>query len=804
MLIAALSFVSLASATTLYVDRSAPGPTHDGLSWATAFLKIGDAVTASQSTGSDIWVAAGTYTQNLIVSGSARGIYGGFPAGGGPWESRDWTANETIVRGDGTNPAVKILSGLSTALFRLDGLTVTNGSPGILHTSANLVIANCKVTGNTGNKVAAMNGAGIVTGVGNVTIENNVISNNVNREPYGCGAGVYVGAGARDKTVTIRDNAITDNRLDPPASPIPYESGGGIYGDLRTIVTVQGNIIARNSAPKGGGVSGHCSAQGNTITANVGGGVAVDGTVSGNTVTDNIGGGIYGGSLVENNLVARNTGYGIQGSGTIRSNIIEDNLGSGAIVDGGSIEDNDIRRNTATTTGGGVVFTGLGYITGNRITDNVAQQGGGIYVDRAHYAFVSDNTIEGNRAIEGGGVMVSSDGLARIDRCLLRGNVADRGGALFVDTSGEADLGSSAFVANTANETGGGAQCEASANIVLVNCTFLCNSAPVGGALAIVSQYASVDLYNSIVAWNSAGVVMTEPSSYNSVRRGTNCLYGNGGLDYVNLLPEPGDILVDPLLVDPTDGDYHLSATSPCIDVGLSVVPARSGPYRYPGGTDIDGDSRVCNGLGGPVAIVDIGADEYYTGSEVMPAPPGFFGPGWTWFSIPDQPLAADARGILGFDCANRLYGWDGANQNLLLYPNDFSDLAVGPSYLTFLNVGESYTPRYEGTPVMDGLRITVHAGWNWIGLPSNHDLDLQEVYVRVGSTTTSSAGDEQQTNPWVNWNWVWWDPVERTAKITRVYKAAYPNADDNWLHPWYGYRVWVNVDEAEIIFAAR
>ena len=48
MLVAALLFVSLASATTLYVDQTAPGPTHDGLSWATAFLKIGDAVYSVQ------------------------------------------------------------------------------------------------------------------------------------------------------------------------------------------------------------------------------------------------------------------------------------------------------------------------------------------------------------------------------------------------------------------------------------------------------------------------------------------------------------------------------------------------------------------------------------------------------------------------------------------------------------------------------------------------------------------------------------------------------------------------------------
>ena len=74
ILIAALLFVSAVSAATLYVDRSAPGPTHDGLSWGTAFLKIGDAAAASQSTGGDIWVAMGTYTQNLNITTKARAV----------------------------------------------------------------------------------------------------------------------------------------------------------------------------------------------------------------------------------------------------------------------------------------------------------------------------------------------------------------------------------------------------------------------------------------------------------------------------------------------------------------------------------------------------------------------------------------------------------------------------------------------------------------------------------------------------------------------------------------------------------
>jgi len=79
-------------------------------------------------------------------------------------------------------------------------------------------------------------------------------------------------------------------------------------------------------------------------------------------------------------------------------------------------------------------------------------------------------------------------------------------------------------------------------------------------------------------------------------------------------------------------------------------------------------------------------------------APEGWFVPGWVWFSIPFEPKGSpDASAVLGFDATNRVYGWDDAAKVFLLYPDDFTDLAVGPSYLARLDRGESYTPEYVG-----------------------------------------------------------------------------------------------------------
>src|SRR5262249_5142255 len=59
-----------------------------------------------------------------------------------------------------------------------------------------------------------------------------------------------------------------------------------------------------------------------------------------------------------------------------------------------------------------------------------------------------------------------------------------------------------------------------------------------------------------------------------------------------------GNLNADPLFRDPSNGDYHLSAGSPCIDAGDPTYAAGLGE------TDIDCQTRVWNGR------IDMGADE--------------------------------------------------------------------------------------------------------------------------------------------------------------------------------------------------
>jgi hypothetical protein len=159
--------------STIYVDASSPGPTHNGTSWGNAYADLQLALGAAVS-GDTINVADGTYKP---ASGTDRtisfqlktgvGIYGGYAGyGAGNPDARDVTAYATIlsgdigVAGDSADNSYHVVVGSdadSTAI--LDGFTITAGnangtSPddsggGMLNSSGNATLVNCTFIGNS-------------------------------------------------------------------------------------------------------------------------------------------------------------------------------------------------------------------------------------------------------------------------------------------------------------------------------------------------------------------------------------------------------------------------------------------------------------------------------------------------------------------------------------------------------------------------------------------------------------------------------------------------------------------------------
>lgn len=150
----ALAAILLASATVsaqLRVDFNAPGPTHDGSSWAFAHLTFQDALASHPSPPQEFWVAAGTYYPSATHGGTTARhttfhipagfkVYGGFlgnAAGGNETllQQRNPELNLTILDGNFQNDAdptnnsyhVVYFDGGNFDTTKLSGFTIRNG-----------------------------------------------------------------------------------------------------------------------------------------------------------------------------------------------------------------------------------------------------------------------------------------------------------------------------------------------------------------------------------------------------------------------------------------------------------------------------------------------------------------------------------------------------------------------------------------------------------------------------------------------------------------------------------------------------
>ena len=268
------------------------------------------------ASGDTIQVAAGTYNENLSISGKSITLLGGFPAGGG-FASRTPLANPTILRGVGGNAVVT------------------------LETAGSSVIDGFRIRKGTGNTFYGGHGGGVFVYQGNVRISNNIIieNNAVFCTFSECfGGGIYVLDGGAE----IAGNIVRHNVASRGAGIAT--SGNGLTGK---VIVIRDNLVENNE-----GTSDH------------GGGMYLFGTlqilrniVRGNTVGLDLGYGWGGGITVveaggiahfEHNLVTANQAPGL-GSGVfidegatadLNGDLIYGNVcgvaGSGIYVDGGS------------------------------------------------------------------------------------------------------------------------------------------------------------------------------------------------------------------------------------------------------------------------------------------------------------------------------------------------------------------------------------------------------------------------------------------------------------------------------------
>ncbi len=281
-----------------------------------------------------------------------------------------------------------------------------------------------------------------------------------------------------------------------------------------------------------------------------------------------LGGGICGnGALtsIENNKILNNTA--LQGGGLYNCN--------------GTIENNVISGNSASWSGGGLYYCS-GTIQNNTIYGNSAHnRAGGLY---GCDGTIQNNIISDNSAQDYGGGLTDCDGIIQYN-VISRNSCGYRGGGLH---ECDGTIQNNLILANSARTGGGLYGCYAS----IQNNTIHGNLASdYGGGL----EFCSRAIRNCII-WQN--IAPSGAQLYHCVKPSYSCIQDLAG-------GGEGNISSDPQFVDPLNGDFHLLPSSPCIDAGGYIDGLTE---------DFEGDPRLMDGTSEPRgdgSDFDIGADEF-------------------------------------------------------------------------------------------------------------------------------------------------------------------------------------------------
>ena len=217
--------------------------------------------------------------------------------------------------------------------------------------------------------------------------------------------------------------------------------------------------------------------------------------------------------------------------------------------------------------GGGVFITDTALVTDCKIVNNRARRGGGgVAMDK--FAMLQNSIIFGNSNLSGplaeppysgGGAFISDHSFGVVVRnCrFTRNRTLGNGGGVCVD--GSTTIENCVFNYNYARVGGGGFAFVANNSQELLNCTFYRNGASHNDNYSIIS-FGDLNILNCIV---SRGTL---------VDRANNKFYSINStyslIQEVTVAGGTGNIVANPLFVDPENSDFRLEAESPAINAG--------------------------------------------------------------------------------------------------------------------------------------------------------------------------------------------------------------------------------------------
>ena len=356
-------------ANIVYVSLGATGE-NNGSSWANAYTNLQTALQNSPS-GSQIWVAAGTYTPTAeadrrdisFVLPDGVEVYGGFAGDEASLAERDVTANATVLSGDigaardnsDNTYRVVVLNNTSSSSI-LDGFTVRDGNADVAE--------------------QGVDGAGIFSERSQAVLRNLIVTNNT---AAGLGGGMY----AQDSLNQLTNVNFVSNTAN---------SGGAMYnntsGSILTDTTFEGN----RSEGSGGAVLNEASS------------VIIDEAVFTGNVAGGSGGAVFNADL--SNSVINNVLF--EGNSALNS-------GGGAVFNFNSspvLTNVEFRSNNATATGGAIYNLGQNSQTtvANGVFDgNTAEFGGAVFSSFGNHQGTNLTFANNVASLNGGAIYTEGD-----------------------------------------------------------------------------------------------------------------------------------------------------------------------------------------------------------------------------------------------------------------------------------------------------------------------------------------------------------------------------------------------------------
>jgi hypothetical protein len=242
-----------------------------------------------------------------------------------------------------------------------------------------------------------------------------------------------------------------------------------------------------------------------------------------------------------------------RGNGSVIT-FVED---SRSVIDGFTITTiNDV--DTKAFKGGGIYCapSSSPIIINNIITENNAVFGGGIYCAPSSFPTIMNNVISKNSALKFGGGIFSRGASPNIaNNRIVENEAYSSGGGISCNRDTPRIINN--IIWKNKAESGGGISCDRS-SCTIVNDTITRNVATYGGG--IFFDGGSMRIINNIL-WENKDDLYS--GWFSPASRPDHSDIGDDDFRGLN-----GNISMDPLFMNPENGDFRLKPNSPCINAG--------------------------------------------------------------------------------------------------------------------------------------------------------------------------------------------------------------------------------------------